>query len=649
MCGIAGYFITGSSPQNAGLLLRVLSDAIRHRGPDDEGYLFAERRNSQWAQFSGSTSPAEVRDALPSIESAANRLDGCHIDLALAHRRFSIIAPTPDGHQPFLDSTQRIALVFNGEIYNYVEVRDELKGLGHKFRTAGDTEVIIEAYKAWGEHCFERFNGMWAVALYDLDRRELLLCRDRTGERPLYWVRHSEGIFFASEIKALLAAPGVVDVREADDAAAHNFLYQGVADLDCGTFFRGIRSLPIATVVRIDNKGGITERRYWRMPEDRAADNALPVADLSEELRGLLRDSVRLRLRADVPVNVALSGGMDSSSIVATAAGIKGAGLATYTVRFREREWNEWPFAAMVADRYGVDNFVVDPPEDWVWEHLETFVEAMEEPFHAPDLLPDHVVRKMLAARGIRVSLSGIGGDELFAGYEHYRQLRILDLKREGRRGAALKQLVFASHQTPLEGAVRLVRGKLRTIAGRDGAEAKSEFWHGAFAFSDRSLLRELPVGCAERLYADVDWALLPYWLRAGDKSSMAVPIEVRYPFLDHRLIEFAARLPLNLLIRDGWMKWLLRKSMEGMLPDEVVWRRRKMGFPFPIVEWLRGAAAELRAIFAEMDNPYLVRGFWANRLDDIIGFDPWLVWRALSFELWHRRFVRKEKERRKC
>lgn len=617
-----------------------MNDAVAHRGPDDEGYLFVNRQSRESLGFSGPSSPSEINAIMSQISEGDVSLGSLAPDLALGHRRFSIIAPTPDGHQPFMDSTGRVALIFNGEIYNYVEVREELKRLGHSFRTESDTEVIVEAYLEWGDACFEHLNGMWAIALYDCAERDLILCRDRTGERPLYWVRRPEGIWFASEIRALLFAKAARVMRETNDDAAYNFLYQASADLDVHTFFRDIDSLPQGTAVRINTEGAITERRFWRVPQSRPDRNPRSVSDLVQELRTLLRDSVRIRLRADVPVNVALSGGMDSSSVVAMAAGIKGVGLATYTVRFKEEQWNEYPFAAMVAERYQVDNFVIDPPGEWMWGHLESFVDSMEEPFHAPDLLPDHVIRRMLAARGIRVSLSGIGGDELFAGYEHYRQLHILDLKREGRRGAALKHLVFASHFTPLEGAARLVQGKLRGMIG-DGGSSRADFWNKAFSSSKRPVLRELPGECSERLSADVEWSLLPYWLRAGDKSSMAIPIEVRYPFLDHRLIEFASQLPIDLLIRDGWMKWFLRKAMEELLPREVVWRRRKMGFPFPIVEWLRGASEELRSIFNEMDNPFLSRDFWKNHFAEMSEFDPWLTWRALSFELWHRHFIR--------
>jgi asparagine synthase (glutamine-hydrolysing) len=583
-----------------------------------------------------------VQEALPSIDQSECWAGANQPDLALGHRRFAIISPTPDGHQPFWDAEQRVCVVFNGELYNYLELRAELEAAGHEFRTATDTEVLVQAYRRWGDRCFEKFNGMWALALYDFDRRELILCRDRTGERPLYWVRWHEAIYFASEIRALLAGNDVTVGRQVHDAAVYNFLYQAVSDLDEHTFFSGVRSIPHGTVVKVGMTGAVEMRRFWRVPEARSpepGEKAIP--KLCEELRELLRNSVAMRLRADVPVNVALSGGMDSSSVVAMAAAVRGSGLDTYTVRFAEKEWNEWPFAAAVAEKYQVRNLVIDPSSDWMWDHLASFMRAMEEPFHAPDLLPDHLIRRLLAARGIKVSLSGIGGDELFAGYEHYRRLRALDLKRNGNVWGAVSELVFASDASPMQGVGRLLQGKWYAMRKRWGRAGQDDVWSQAFTVSSPPKLRELPQTCEGRLRADIEWSLLPYWLRAGDKSSMAIPIEVRYPFLDHRLIEFAARLPVSYLIRDGWLKWLLRKAMEDLLPTEVVWRRKKMGFPFPIVEWLRSATPGLQAIFAQMDNPYLSRPFWTTQLAEAIQHDPWLVWRVLSFELWHRHFIR--------
>jgi asparagine synthase (glutamine-hydrolysing) len=332
---------------------------------------------------------------------------------------------------------------------------------------------------------------------------------------------------------------------------------------------------------------------------------------------------------------------MDSSSVVAMAAAKRGPDLDAYTVRFAESHWNEWPFAKSVADRFRVRSLVVDPPSGWIWRHVEGFVDAMEEPFHAPDLLPDHVIRRMLASRGFRVGLSGIGGDELFAGYEYYRRLHALDLMAKGRYAAAIRDLLVVSEMGPFSAGKRIALRKWRSIRKRGHAPSANGLLGQALRNVDPKHAVELPQSLDARLRSDVEWSLLPYWLRAGDKSSMAVPIEIRYPFLDHRLVEFAARLPAGVLLRDGWLKWILRKAMEGDLPAEVVWRREKMGFPFPAAEWLAAARDDLAAVFGVMDNPFLDSGFWRTRLHEAIRHNPALVWRALSFELWHRRFVR--------
>jgi asparagine synthase (glutamine-hydrolysing) len=621
-----------------------MTSAVAHRGPDDEGYVLVNRGSGEWAEFSGFASPEVVRASMPSIEDADDWVRANQPDLALGHRRFSIIAPAPSGHQPFWDARRRACVVVNGEIYNYLELRDELTRAGHGFATATDTEVLLAAYLEWGDRCFERFNGMWALALYDFRTRELVLSRDRAGERQLYWIRRPNGIYFASEIRSLLACDDLAELRGVNDEAVHNFLCQGTSDLDGKTFFAGIENVPAATSVRIGVEGAYVARRYWRMPEPtgaRTPESALP--GLADELRHVLREAVGLRLRSDFPVTIALSGGMDSSSIVAMAVQERGPEVDTYTVRFREPQWNEWEYARAVAERFRVRNLVVDPPSTWVWDHLGPFVRAMEEPFHAPDLLTDHVVRRMLASRGFRVSISGIGGDELFAGYDSYRRLHALDQIRDRRYWSAVKDVVLVSDRHPVSAVTRVVVRKWQGLLGRGQTPAANGLLASALATSPRPKLAELPQTLVERLRADVEWSLLPYWLRAGDKSSMAVPIEVRYPFLDHRLLELAARLPTSCLIRDGWLKWILRKAMDGVLPDQVVWRRAKMGFPFPIAEWLRSATPELALIFRAMDNPYLASRFWTTRLPEAIRRDPGLVWRALSFELWHRHFVRGE------
>jgi asparagine synthase (glutamine-hydrolysing) len=643
MCGILGWWKSSGTRVEAKSILR-LTDKIAHRGPDDEGYIFINRTTKRISQFHGPISPGEIKLAMPDIKEAESRNQENDPDLALSHRRFSIIDPKPEGHQPFSDSRQRVWLTFNGEIYNYIEVKEELVKLGHNFRTDSDTEVLVEAYLEWGENCFEKLNGMWAIALYDVEKRNLILCRDRTGERPLYWIRRNNSIVFASEIKALLDDE-VYPSRNVNSEAVFNFLYQAGSDLDKNTFFEGVESVPAATVVRIADNGEISTNRYWRLPEGRA--NSVPekeIPGITEELRQLLRSSVELRLRADVPVNVALSGGMDSSSVVAMAAMIRGKeGLDTYSVRFEEEDWNEYPFANAVAERYQVKNFVIDPTDDWTWDYLPAFVRTMEEPFHAPDLVPDHIVRHKLAERGIRVNLSGIGGDELFAGYEYHRRFHILDLSRAGNKLDAIKTMVFASDTTPFKRARLFAQYKLQSLYKRfqTKTEDPPDLRDQAVIINGEMKLRALPESCDDRLRSDIEWSLLPYWLRAGDKSSMGVPIEVRYPFLDHRLIEFAMQLPISLLIREGWSKWILREAMKDLLPDEVVWRKKKMGFPFPIVQWLTKAQPRLEVLFKEMENPFLSTKFWVNNLGALIKSDPWFVWRSLTLEMWHRCYLR--------
>ncbi|HKA23162.1 MAG TPA: asparagine synthase (glutamine-hydrolyzing) [Blastocatellia bacterium] len=638
MCGIVGILKSGTSHTRTSELLEYIR-AIAHRGPDDEGSLFIRRSTGEFAEFPKNPSTREAQ-SIPSIDENIAWIDSKEPDLAIGHRRFSIIDTSRDGHQPFWSADGRACVICNGEIYNYLELRDELKRLGHRFHTASDTEVIVEGYRAWGDECFERFNGMWALAIYDFDKQELILCRDRTGERPLYWVKGHDGVYFASEIKALLSGLGDSVHRKVNSEAAHNFLRQAVSDLDTRTFFEGIEQIQAGTIIRIAKDNQISSRRYWRVPAERpSARSAKEIPEYCGELRRLLRDSVSLRLRADVPVNVALSGGLDSSTVVAMASQLRNGDIDSYTVRFEEPEWNEWPFASAVLTRYGTRNMVVDPPHEWIWENFDRFVIAMEEPFHAPDLIPDHVIRRILAARGYRVSLSGIGGDELFAGYDHYRQLRILDLKRNGRAVRAAREILLASDTSPARAGYRLVTSKLNKITGlRNGAV--ENLYQLALSQHDAQL-RELPASCDDRLKSDIEWSLMPYWLRVGDKSSMAIPIEVRYPFLDHRIVEFAMGLPVDWLIRDGWTKWILRKAVEDILPREVVWRRKKMGFPFPIKQWLCNNAERLKALFSQMDNPFLSTRFWSKRLEDAIEFDPWLVWRSLSFELWHRFYIR--------
>ncbi|ETX01711.1 MAG: hypothetical protein ETSY2_36760 [Candidatus Entotheonella gemina] len=331
MCGISGLVTKSNySLIKPDSILFKMMDNIRHRGPDDEGCVFINRHRATWKAFASEKSPWSVQKMLGAATNASYWVERNCPDLAMSHCRFAIIRPTPEGHQPFWDSNHQICMVFNGELYNYVELRKELEAAGCVFKTKTDTEVLVEAYRVWGVACFKQFNGMWALAIYDFKRRELLLSRDRTGERPLYWVRRPDMICFASEIKALLSDQTVYRSSDVNTDAAYAFLCQSVSDFDDNTFFQGIQRVPPASIVRISLANTVSIERFWQAPVMRLETldtQRIPV--LCEELRELLKSAVKLRLRADVPLNLALSGGLDSSSIVAVASELLGPGVDT--------------------------------------------------------------------------------------------------------------------------------------------------------------------------------------------------------------------------------------------------------------------------------------------------------------------------------
>ncbi len=618
MCGVAGFVVADPCLDGRDRL-RTMSAAIAHRGPHDEGYALITRGQAPVVAV-GATTPAPLRR--DGVDLAAVPVRPHHV--GLAHRRFAVIAPGPEGHQPFWSEDGRTCLLFNGEIYNYRELRDELGAA--TFRTGTDTEVLLRAYLAWGARAFERAVGMWALALWDARRDVVLLCRDRLGERPLYWTRAPGAIAFASEISALRTGPG-----RADEVMAARFLHWARADVDERTAFAGISMFPAAHHCEIDARLRVVLSRYWSAPSP-PRRSSVRVADAAAEVRAGLSEAVALGMRADVPLVLALSGGLDSSSVLASASHhLPPERLTAYTVRFRDREYDEWRWARSVLARYPARALIVRPKDDWTLAALPAFVDAMEEPVHAPDLVPDFVVRHALAARGFRVLLSGLGGDELFSGYAFHRALRIGELRRSGRNREAVAEWLLSSDRARLSDLFR----ELRAQRWPERPDPLPDY------LAPPPPEEPAPSSLAERIQLDVESQLLPYWLRVGDKSSMRAPIEVRFPFLDHRLVELALRLPVELLVRHGYLKWILRKAFSSWLPLDVTWRRKKVGFPFPIRRWLHDKGAAMREVFARMDNPFLRAAPLLKRYDAHVEREPWRLFRALSFELWHRRFVR--------
>ncbi len=641
MGGIAGYVRT-SGVEIGGARLLAMLRAVRHRGPDDEGLAFVPSFAAYPERFTTHESAPGVRDARLDHPDRA----GPH-RIAVGHRRFSIIDLSAAAHQPFFSTDGEVGLAFNGEIYNYVEVRTELARLGRRFHTRSDTEVLLEAYREWGVECFERLNGFFALALFDARRGALLLARDRVGKAPLYLTACAEGVFFCSEIKGLVAARGR-GAFSVDEAALDDFVRAGRRDVWNRTFYREIASFPAASYAWIEPQGMTSPQAYWAVPTRRRGEREISAQDAATELRGLLADAVRIRLRADVPVGLDLSGGLDSSSIVALACQAERAErLRVFTVSYPGSEFDEADFARQVARRYAadVDHTFLTPTHEDLLDELDGFVAHMDEPFHDPQILNLRDMWRAMRRAGIRVSLNGAAGDELLAGYPVFFEPYLRHLLAHGRPLRFGHEFFAYTDQEParfgwqhLQRAYHLLPDALR-------------LYHNPATDVPRDVdpyrpARGLPPSAGPAraiapLLVDLmtQWQM-NYWCRVGNQNSMSVPLEFRCPFLDYRLVDLAFTLPLGYLIRDGWLKWLLRRSMQDLLPGEIVWRRRKGGFRYPLAERLPASRERLIGMLRGGECPYVDLSRLEHGFDEIRGRDPSYLWRLLSVAMWWKRCV---------
>jgi len=562
-----------------------MCDTLRHRGPDDEGQI---------------------------------ALGPC----GLGMRRLSII-DLATGHQPLSNEDGRFWIVFNGEIYNFQSLRLELEALGHHFQTHTDTEVIVHGYEAWGDRVCERMNGMFAFAVWDTERRRLFMARDRLGIKPLYYYEDAEKIVFGSELKAILKAP---DIQKTLDLTAlgHFLTFEYVPSP--GSIFREIRKLPQGHTLTLED-GRIRVRPYWRL-----VPREIPIteADARDRLKELVRDAVRLRLIADVPLGAFLSGGIDSSILVSQMAGLMERPVQTFSVGFKESSYNELHYARAVARDYGTDHheFVVEADALDLTEKLVGF---FDEPFGDFSIFPTYLVSKM-ARDHVTVCLSGDGGDELFAGYDTYKAHRF-DRSVYRRIPAWMRNGIVR----PLAGALpptaqkKGVANSIKRFVA--GAALDESLMHARWMtfldpsnrsalFTDdvlRTLRTENPyrpildaVPGDETLddvtrtgYIDVRTYLADDILVKVDRMSMAASLEARVPYLDHRVVEFAFSLPPHLKMKGYQTKLLLNRTFWDRLPSEVR-NRDKQGFSIPIKNWIRGA---LKPMMYDLLDPARIRG----------------------------------------
>jgi asparagine synthase (glutamine-hydrolysing) len=625
VCGIAGRINYLSERPVSAALVQGMCDLIAHRGPDGSGV---------WT---------------------------CG-HAGLGHRRLAIIDLSDAGKQPMSTSDGQIWLTFNGEIYNFLELRSELEARGHRFHSQTDSEVILYAYREYGVDCINRLRGMFAFAIWDEPRRRLLVARDRLGKKPLFYTTDSDGIAFASEPKAFLADPSFSPTPNPVALSAY-LTYQYVpAPMSA---FTGVQKLPPAHYLLVED-GRVTVRRYWKLSYKTKRD--LTEGEAVEELRARLREAVKIRLVSDVPLGAFLSGGIDSGAIVALMSELGAAPVRTFSIGFEEKEYDELEYARLVANRYGTrhQEFVVRPN---ALEILPRLVWHYNEPFADSSAIPTFILSE-LTRRYVTVALNGDAGDENFAGYERYRAnvlasrydeippllRRPIDLvarmvpasgtsgsvMSKGKRflealgeGRERRYVRWMSHFQPLLKS-ELCQPEFQEVAGPDACEILLQ----SYADSDA------PDFVDATLDVDVNNYLPDDLLVKVDIASMAHGLEARSPLLDHPLMEFAASLPSRLKMNGGIKKYILKEAVKPLLPREII-ERPKMGFGVPLEHWFRDELKEL-AHDVLLSDSLRQRGYFhepvIRRLLDehTRGVRSWhyQLWNLLMFESWHRVFV---------
>jgi asparagine synthase (glutamine-hydrolysing) len=627
MCGLAGFFrVSGSEGLSEDLdCLEKMGKSIVHRGPDH---------------------------------------GGTYIDntIGLVHRRLSILDLSDAGNQPMVSDSGRYVIVFNGEIYNFKELRKELENDGVVFQTHTDTEVLLRLYERESEHCLKRLNGMFAFAIWDKEQGQLFLARDRLGKKPLYFY-HADGNFaFGSELKAIFPLP-FVKRRIRPDAVKDFFAYQYVPDPK--TIYQDIHKLGPGYWLKTDGRT-IDTRQYWDL--DFSTVNPASLGDIKGEVLDLISDAVRLRMVSDVPLGAFLSGGIDSSGIVGLMASHTDTPVTTCSIGFDSEKYDEVQYARQVANQFGTDHHEFTVQED-VASHFNHIASYFDEPFADPSFIPTYFVSK-LARQKVTVALAGDGGDENFAGYEKYYvdaiENKLRKLVPRGIRHSAFPYLsdLFAGSEMPF---LRKARSLLRTLS----TEADEGFY-GSNCFFDPSVWNHIVAPGFEKetdgydpssitchyyrkapaddhlsriLYTDFKTYLPGDILVKVDRMSMANSLETRAPLLDYRVVEYAAGIPSALKLKGNQKKFVLKEAFSEMLSDDILYRK-KMGFSVPLAQWLRTELREFADAVFQLDSVGLsdifrmerVRDLWQAHLSGDSRFTQEL-WTMLMFAVWVRRY----------
>ena len=627
MCGIAGYIDKSGKYRPEKKLVKKMTDVMIHRGPDAEG---------QWIDE--------------------------HI--ALGHRRLSIIDLDAKSNQPLISHDGKYVITFNGEIYNYIELKRELERKGCVFSTDSDTEVVIEAYRAYGKECFNQFNGMWSLALYDIEKQKVILSRDRFGIKPAYTVDNEDVFVFASEIKAVLAAFPEENIP--NETCIYRYLSQSVnEDTDEQCFYKNIKIFPAAHYMIYDLQNHTREyKSYWEVNEQLFYEKWIQEKNPVKTFRKLFESAIELRLRADVEVGACLSGGLDSSAIVGCASKKFGRKIHTFSSVYTDKECNEESYIRKVNERWNTIPHYIKPDdyEENFTKYIEDLTYHHDQPTGGASLYSQYMVMKEVKGK-VKVILDGQGADELFAGYIPYYSYYIDDLLSRNTFRAkckAIKMLVIIKKEWPdvigavsTDTIVRLVGLKNSFLFQNEKKIKDLKVKRSAKMFTDDFMAKvhddyqKKEIQCSSnlntRLCNDVLNKSIPALLHNEDGNSMAFSIESRVPFLDYRIVEFAIALDGKYKIRNQWTKWIIRKACRDYLPKEIVKRKNKMGFPAPFARWLREGSSrkELKRIIYEFGERNIVPKETIDQLyrAHVNGKADYsdILFRIYNIELWFR------------
>lgn len=624
MCGICGIYEFKTHRPVDQQFLGDMLQVLHHRGPDDAGVFFDR-------------------------------------DLAIGMRRLSII-DLDGGKQPIGNEDGSVVTVFNGEIYNFQSVRKELESRGHRLATASDTEVIVHLYEDFDEECVQHLRGMFGFAVWDSRRRRLLLARDRLGIKPLYYTQAGGRLIFGSEIKAILQHPSVQVFLNRE--ALNNFLSLKYVPAP-QTMFEGIHALPPGCLLTCDGNG-VKVRRYWDLSFSNDRNGDIPEEAYAEQLEVLLRECVKLHLISDVPFGAFLSGGLDSSTIVALMSQILSEPVKTYSVGFEGHgeSFSELPYARAVADKFKTDHHEVFIRSTDLTRLAEKVIWHLDQPLAEHATLANYMVAE-LASRDVKMVLTGEGGDELFAGYARYSGERLSPFFQRIPKAAKSLALAASSHLPGLrrqklalyalsqtDEVTRLVNwfplfnSEMKHAVLSEELKDSLSAYDADYVFGQHLACTDAREPLNRMLYVDTKLWLPDLLLAREDKMSMAVSLEARVPLLDHKLVEFAASLPQNLKVKGLARKYLLKKVSSRWLPQEII-HRKKQGFPMPSSLWLRGEARSfVRDVLSSMAvrrrglfNPLLVEKLMQEHESGFADHGS-LLWGLMNVELWQRVFM---------